>query len=83
MDIDFVILLQIELKVKDVTSRLQNLQKDILKMYPTYSSLIHQRRLQHDGAICAVDRVKHCPASTRVASNCWFAIGTCITLYSV
>ena len=80
MDIDFVILLQIESKVKDITSRVKNIQKDILKMYPIYSHLIHQRRLQHDGAICAVDRVKDCPASKRVASNCWFAIGMCISL---
>jgi len=80
MEINFVILLQIEFKVKDITSRLQYLEKDILKVYPTYSRLINQRRLQHDGAICAVDKLKDCPASKRVASSCWFAVGTCISL---
>ena len=80
MEIDFVILLQIELKVKDITSRLHYLAKDILKMYRRYSRLIRQRRLQHDGAICAVDKMKDCPASKRVASSCWFAFGTCISL---
>jgi len=79
MEINFVILLQIEFKVKDVTSRLQYLEKDILKVYPTYSRLIHQRRLQHDGAICAVDKLKDCPASKRVASTCWLAVGMCVS----
>jgi hypothetical protein len=73
----FVILLQIEFKVKDITARLQCLAKDILKMYPTYCRLVHHRRLQHEGEICAVDKLKDCPAGKRVAYRCWFAVGTC------
>jgi hypothetical protein len=41
MEINFEILLQVELKVKDNTCRLQYLDKDILKVYPTYARLIH------------------------------------------
>jgi hypothetical protein len=80
LEIEFRNLLQIEFKVRDITTRLQYLEADILRVHPTYSTLIRQRRLEYGGAICAVDMVKESPAGKRVAFSCSFAVGTCFCL---
>jgi hypothetical protein len=63
----------------DIHTKLRDLSKYIAKKSPELSGFIHQRQLEHGGAICALDKFKDCSPSERTVSVFFFSVGMFIS----
>ncbi|XP_069696220.1 uncharacterized protein [Periplaneta americana] len=67
---------QVKIKMADLQSKLEHVEKTIGKAYPMYSALLKKRKLKYNGTFCPVDPMKTCPTDQRNLQTVYrFTIG--------
>ncbi|KAJ4446763.1 hypothetical protein ANN_13460 [Periplaneta americana] len=56
---------KVKIKMADLQSKLEHVEKTIGKAYPMYSALLKKRKLKYNGTFCPVDPMKTCPTDQR------------------